>query len=95
MKERDSLAVDWIIWSMRWVWLACLLFFAFCNPAREDLSFAFLLLGGAVIYNLILGLLLYFKLLPPATSFWLSLVDVLFLAAFLYSVQNDYLTYIP
>jgi hypothetical protein len=32
MREKDSLAVDWIIWSMRWVWLACLLLFTFFNP---------------------------------------------------------------
>jgi signal transduction histidine kinase len=84
MREKDSLAVDWIIWSMRWVWLACLLLFTFFNPIREDLSFAFLLLGGAAAYNLILVLLLYFKLFPPVLSFLTSLVDVLFLAAFLY-----------
>jgi signal transduction histidine kinase len=84
MREKDSLAVDWVVWSMRWVWLACLLLFTFFNPIREDLSFAFLLLGGAAAYNLILVLLLYFKLFPPVLSFLTSLVDVLFLVAFLY-----------
>jgi signal transduction histidine kinase len=84
MREEDSLAVDWIVWSMRWVWLACLLFFAFFNPARQDLSLAFLLLGGAAAYNLVLALLLYLKLFPPLLSFLTSLVDALFLVAFIY-----------
>jgi signal transduction histidine kinase len=84
MREEDSLAVDWIVWSMRWVWLACLLFFAFFNPTRQDLSLAFLLLGGAAAYNLTLALLLYLKLFPPALSFLTSLVDALFLVAFIY-----------
>ncbi|HID64725.1 MAG TPA: hypothetical protein EYP49_18560, partial [Anaerolineae bacterium] len=85
MREEDSLAVDWVVWGMRWAWLACLLFFAFFNPTREDLSLAFLLLGGAAAYNLILALLLYFKLFPPVLSFLASLADVLFSAAFLYA----------
>jgi len=85
MREEDSLVVDWVVWSMRWVWLACLLLFTFFNPIREELSLAFLLLGGAVAYNLILVLLLYFKLFPPALSFLTLLVDALFLVAFLYA----------
>ena len=85
MREEDSLAVDWVVWSMRWVWLACLLLFTFFNPTREDLSLAFLLLGGAAAYNLILVLLLYFKLFPSALSFLTLLVDALFLVAFLYA----------
>jgi hypothetical protein len=83
-KAQDSLAVDWVVWTMRWVWLACLLLFTFFNPIREDLSFALLLLGGAAAYNLILVLFSHFNLFPPAFSFLTSLVDVLFLAAFLY-----------
>jgi len=85
MREEDSLAVDWVVWSMRWVWLACLLLFTFFNPIRQELSLAFLLLGGAVAYNLVLVLLLYFKLVPPVLSFLTSLVDALFLVAFLYA----------
>ena len=85
MREEDSLTVDWVVWSMRWVWLACLLLFTFFNPIREELSLAFLLLGGAVAYNLILVLLLYFKLVPSALSFLTLLVDALFLVAFLYA----------
>jgi signal transduction histidine kinase len=85
MREEDSLAVDWVVWSMRWVWLACLLLFTFFNPIREELSLAFLLLGGAAAYNLILVLLLYFKLVPSALSFLTLLVDALFLVAFLYA----------
>jgi signal transduction histidine kinase len=85
MRKEDSLAVDWIVWSMRWVWLACLLLFTFFDPAREDPSLAFLLLGGATAYNLILVFLLYFKLFPPVLSFLTSLADVLFLVAFLYA----------
>jgi signal transduction histidine kinase len=85
MREKDSLAVDWVVWGMRWIWLACLLLFTFFNPIREDLSLAFLLLGGAVAYNLVLVLLLYFKLFPPVLSFLTSLVDALFLVAFLYA----------
>ncbi|MDH4136064.1 MAG: histidine kinase, partial [Anaerolineae bacterium] len=84
MREEDSLAVDWVVWSMRWIWLACLLLFTVFNPIREDLSLAFLLLGGAAAYNLILVFLLYFKLFPPGLSFLTSLVDALFLVAFLY-----------
>jgi signal transduction histidine kinase len=85
MREKDSLAVDWVVWSMRWVWLACLLLFTFFNPIREDLSPAFSLLGGAAAYNLILVLLLYPKLFPPGLSFLTSLVDALFFVAFLYA----------
>ena len=85
MREEDSLAVDWVVWGMRWVWLTCLLLFTFFDPTREDLSLAFLPLGGAATYNLILGLLLYFKLFPPVLSFLTSLVDALFLVAFLYA----------
>jgi signal transduction histidine kinase len=85
MGEKDSLAVDWVVWGMRWIWLACLLLFTFFNPIREDLSLAFLLLGGAVAYNLILAFVLYFKLLAPALSFLTSLLDALFLVAFLYA----------
>jgi len=70
---------------MRWVWLACLLLFTFFDPTRGDLSLASLLLGGAAAYNLILVLLLYFKLFPPVLSFLTSLVDALFLVAFLYA----------
>jgi len=71
---------------MRWVWLACLLLFIFFDPTREELSSpTFLLLGGAAAYNLILVLLLYFKLFPPVLSFLTSLVDALFLVAFLYA----------
>lgn len=84
MREEDSLAVDWVVWSMRWVWLACLWFFAFFYPYRGDLSLAFVLLGGAAAYNLILAPLLYFKLFPPIFSFLTSLVDALFLVAFIY-----------
>jgi len=85
MGEKDSLAVDWVVWSMRWVWLACLLLFTFFGPTGKDPSLAFLLLGGAAVYNLILVLLLYFKLFPPVLPFLTSLVDVLFLVAFLYA----------
>ena len=85
MREEDSLTVDWVVWSMRWVWLACLLLFTFFDPTRGDLSLASLLLGGAAAYNLILVLLLYFKLFPPVLSFLTSLVDALFLVAFLYA----------
>lgn len=85
MREEDSLAVDWVVWGMRWVWLACLLLFTFFNPTMEDPSLAFLLLGGAAVYNLILAPLLYFKLFPGALSFLTSLVDALFLIAFLYT----------
>jgi len=85
MREEDSFAVDWVVWSMRWVWLACLLLFTFFNPTREDLSLAFLLLAGAATYNLILALLLYFKLFPLGLTFLTSLVDALFLVAFLYA----------
>jgi len=85
MREEDSLAVDWVVWGMRWVWLACLLLFTFFDPTRGDLSLAFLLLGVAAAYNLALVLLLYFKLFPPALSFLTSLVDALFLIAFLYA----------
>jgi signal transduction histidine kinase len=85
MREKDSPTVDWIVWSMRWVWLACLLLFTFFNPAREDLSLASLLLGVAAAYNLIILLLLSFKLFPPFLSFLTSLVDALFLVAFLYA----------
>jgi signal transduction histidine kinase len=85
MRKEDSLAVDWVIWSIRWVWLACLLLFAFLNPTREDLSLTFLLLGGAAAYNLILMLLLHFKLFPPTLTFLTSLFDALFLVAFLYA----------
>jgi signal transduction histidine kinase len=70
---------------MRWVWLACLLLFTFFDPTGKDPSLAFLVLGGAAAYNLILALLLYLKLFPPALPFLTSLVDVLFLAAFLYA----------
>jgi len=77
--------VDWVVWGMRWVWLACLLLFTFFDPTRGDVSLAFLLLGVAAAYNLILVLLLYFKLFPPALSFLTSLVDALFLIAFLYA----------
>jgi len=84
-KVQDSLAVDWVVWSMRWVWLALLLLLTLFNPVREDLSLAFLLLGGAAAYNLTLVLLLYFKLFPPGLSYLTSLVDVLFLVAFLYA----------
>ncbi|MFB0533479.1 MAG: histidine kinase [Anaerolineae bacterium] len=84
MREKDSLAVDWVVWIMRWVWLACLLLFTYFDPTREDLIPAFSLLGGAAAYNLILVFLLHSKLFPPALSFLTSLVDVLFLAAFLY-----------
>jgi len=85
MREEDSLAIDWLVWSMRWVWLACFLLFAFFDPAREDLFLPFLLLGGAIVYNLVLLILLHFKLFTPTLSFLTSLVDVLFLAAFLYA----------
>ncbi len=85
MGEKDSLAVDWVVWGMRWIWLACLLLFTFFNPLREDLSLVFLLLGGAAAYNLALVFLLYFKLFVPALSFLTSLVDALFFVAFLYA----------
>ena len=85
MRKENSLAVDWIVWGVRWVWLACLLLFTFLNPMQEDLSLAFLLLGGAVAYNLILALLLSFRLFPPVLPFLTSLVDALFLVAFLYA----------
>jgi signal transduction histidine kinase len=85
MREKDSLTVDWVVWSMRWVWLACLLLFTCFNPTREELSLAFLLLGGAAAYNLILAFLLYFNLFSPVFSFLTSLVDALFLVAFLYA----------
>jgi signal transduction histidine kinase len=85
MGEKDSLAVDWVVWSMRWIWLACLFLFTFFNPIREDLSLAFLLLGVAAAYNLTLTFLLYFKLFVPAFSFLTSLVDALFFVAFLYT----------
>jgi signal transduction histidine kinase len=85
MREKDALAVDWVVWSMRWVWLVCLLFFTFFGSTREDLTLAFLLLGGAAAYNLIVVLLLCFKLCPPFLSFLTSLVDALFLVAFLYT----------
>jgi len=84
MRKEDSLAVDWVVWSMRWVWLACLLFFTFFGPAGEEPSLAFLMLGGAAAYNFILVFLLSFKFFPPALSFLTSLVDVLFLVSFLY-----------
>ena len=85
MGKEDPLAVDWVVWGMRWVWLVSLLLFTFFNPIREDLSLAFLLLGGAAAYNLVLVLLLYFKLFPPVLSFLTSLFDALFLVAFLYA----------
>ncbi len=86
MREDNSLGVDWVVWGMRWVWLACLLLFTLFDPtAKEDLSFAFLLLGGAAGYNLILTILLSFKFFPSALSFLTSLVDVLFLVTFLYA----------
>ncbi len=85
MREKDSLAVDWIVWGMRWVWLACLLFFTLSEPPKEELSLAFLLLGGAGIYNLLLLPFLGFKLFPPVFSFLTSLLDTLFLVAFLYA----------
>jgi len=85
MGEKDSLAVDWVVWGMRWIWLACLLLFTYFNPIREDLSLAFLLLGGAAAYNLTLAFLLYLKLFASALSFLTSLVDALFFVAFLYA----------
>jgi len=85
MGKEDPLAVDWVVWGMRWVWLASLLLFTFFNPIREDPSLAFLLLGGAAAYNLILVLLLYFRLFAPVLSFLTSLVDALFLVAFLFA----------
>jgi hypothetical protein len=85
MREDDSLAVDWVVWSMRWIWLACLLLFTYFNPIREDLSLAFLLLGGAATYNLTLVFPLYFKLFPPALSFLATVVDATFFVAFLYA----------
>lgn len=85
MREKDSLGVDWIVWSMRWVWLACLLLFIFFGSTKEELSLAFVLLGGAAAYNLILAFLLYSKLFPPILSFLNSLVDVLLLVTLLYA----------
>lgn len=85
MKKEESLAVDWIVWGMRWVWLACLLFFTLFEPPKEELSLALLLLGGAAIYNLLLVPFLGFKLFPSAVSFLTSLLDALFLVAFLYA----------
>jgi signal transduction histidine kinase len=85
MREKDALEVDWVVWSMRWVWLACFLLFAFFDPTREDLFLPLLLLGGAAVYNLILVIPLYFKLFPPTLSFLTALIDALFVVAFLYA----------
>jgi len=85
MRKEDSLAVDWIVWGMRWVWLACLLFFTFFEPPKEELSLALWLLGGAAAYNLFLVPFLCFKLFPSAISFLTSLLDALFLVTFLYA----------
>ncbi len=85
MREEDALAVDWVIWSIRWVWLACFLLFTFFNPTRKDLLLPLLLLGGAAAYNLILVILLRFKLFPPTLSFLTALIDALFVVAFLYA----------
>ena len=85
MREKDALEVDWVIWSIRWVWLACFLLFTFFNPTGKDLLLPLLLLGGAAAYNLILWIFLRFKLFPPTLSFSTAVIDALFVVAFLYA----------
>jgi len=91
--QRNSLGINWEVLVARWLWLACLLIFLLTfsslstslNLTKENLTLAFWLLGGAAAYNVILMLLLYFKLFSHILLYLNLLADALFLIALLYA----------